>query len=80
VSGHDVVLQWSPPPGLTPDGYVVEAGAGATAADVAATSLVSDAPGLAVRGVPKGTYWVRVRAVIDGVAGNATAAVGVVVP
>lgn len=78
VNGHDVTLAWSPPAsGVLPTEYVIEAGTSPEAFLAVTRTLV---PGLAVAGVPPGTYFVRVRAITAAGTGPAGAAVAVVVP
>ncbi len=79
VSGRTVTLSWAAPAsGATPTGYLLEAGSSPGAANLAsfATGLV---PSIAVGGVADGIYFVRVRAVRNGVVGPPTADVQVVV-
>jgi hypothetical protein len=57
VSGHTVSIGWQPAAGAT--GYVLEAGSGPGAADLAVVPLGAAA---LTASVPDGTYYVRVRA------------------
>jgi Calcineurin-like phosphoesterase/Purple acid Phosphatase, N-terminal domain len=62
VSGRDVALTWPPPPRDTPPArYVVEAGTRPGAVDVRIPTPDAS-PSIAFASVPRGTYYVRVRA------------------
>jgi hypothetical protein len=75
ASGNTVSSGWQPAAGAT--GYVLEAGSGPGAADLAVVPL--GAPGL-VADAPDGTYYVRVRALnacgSSGASGEAVVSVG----
>jgi hypothetical protein len=62
VSGTSVALSWTAPLSTTVLQYLVEAGSGPGAADIARIATGSDAPSLTAHNVPHGTYYVRVRA------------------
>ena len=63
VFGTSVHLAWSQPLlGGRPDGYILEAGAGPSLANLARIPVDSATPTLSVAGVPPGLYYLRVRA------------------
>jgi hypothetical protein len=79
VSGRTVTLAWAAPTsGATPTGYLLEAGSTPGAANLA-TFATGLAASITVGSVPDGLYFVRVRAVRNGVVGPPTADVQVVV-
>lgn len=68
VTASTVTLTWTPPAGLPPSSYVVEAALAPGGAAIA--SLPVTATSLTVPNVPNGTYYVRVRALnADGASG-----------
>lgn len=79
VTGHDVIIRWTPASGGgTAAGYQFEAGYAPGLANAAV--VLTAAPSLAAPGVPAGTYYVRVRAVNAAGASPPTADITVVVP
>jgi predicted phage tail protein len=78
VSGAAVTLTWAPPSaGTLPSAYVVEAGSQPDALQPVATTPTTS---IAAAAVPRGTYYVRVRAVTAAGAGPPTPTIVVVVP
>ncbi len=78
VAGNLVSLAWTPPTsGGTPSGYRLEGGTAPGGVD---TIVNTAAPSLVVPGVPRGTYYVRVRSFNAAGIGSATADVTVTVP
>jgi predicted nicotinamide N-methyase len=59
--GSQVTLSWTPPPGATPAGYIIEAGSDPGMSDIA-TIRVGNVTSFSTE-APPGTYFVRVRAV-----------------
>ena len=79
VAGDVVVVAWTPPlTGGTPAGYRLEAGYAPGASNAAV--LVTTVRALRVTGVPRATYYVRVRAFNAAGPGPATPEVVVTVP
>jgi hypothetical protein len=62
VSGSTVLLQWAPPSGFAPAGYILEAGTASGLADQASFELPPTSTSYVVEGVVPGVYFVRVRA------------------
>ena len=78
VAETAVSLSWAPPPsGTLPTAYVVEAGLHPDALHPVATAPTTTVTAAVV---PRGTYYVRVRAVTPAGAGAPTATIVVVVP
>jgi hypothetical protein len=65
VSGSSVSLSWQPPAGVSPTGYLLEAGSAPGRTDIVMFVLLSPGTGLSVGGVPSGTYYARVRAIVS---------------
>jgi hypothetical protein len=61
VSGSTVTFTWSPPFSGTPTSYVLEAGSAPGLRNLAVFDTGSPATTLAVPGVPRGAYYVRLR-------------------
>jgi hypothetical protein len=80
VSGNVVTLSWAAPLYGSPTGYLLEAGSMRGLANLAVLSTGSAATTLTVRDVPRGTYFVRLRAVNASGVGPPTFDVTVVVP
>lgn len=79
VSGGTVTLAWMPPgTGGSPASYVVEAGSAPGLSNLASVPVIGTS--FVASGVPRGTYYVRVRAVNAAGSGPPTADVTVVVP
>jgi predicted phage tail protein len=79
VSGQDVSLTWSAPAtGSAPTGYLLEAGNAPGLANLAVLPL-GPATSFATTGVPRGTYYVRVRAINSAATGPPSGEVAVVV-
>jgi hypothetical protein len=67
VSGGEVTVTWDPPStGSAPSYYWVEFGTGPGTRDAA---IVTSVARTYTRGMPAGTFWARVRTVVDGVVG-----------
>jgi hypothetical protein len=80
VNGSTVSLAWTAPTtGDAPTGYVLEAGTAPNLAN-AARVVLGATPSFSTGGVPRGTYYVRVRAVNAAGVGPASADATVVVP
>jgi hypothetical protein len=62
AAGTLITLTWQPPPGPAPTNYVLEFGSHAGLSDLVRVSTGSTATTVSGRGVPSGTYFVRVRA------------------
>lgn len=60
ATGGTVVLSWTAAPG-NPTSYIVEAGSRSGGVDLANTDLGGPAASLTASGVPRGTYYVRIR-------------------
>lgn len=77
VTGSQATLGWTAPAGTTPSSYVVEAGTAPGTSNVGrffvASSTITGA-------LPPGTFYARVRAVVNGVEGQASSEVVLVVP
>jgi hypothetical protein len=70
----------APSSGPAPDGYVVEAGTAAGLANLAVFPTGSIAPFVLVVDVPRGAYFVRVRATRGGALGPPSNEIVVIVP
>jgi 5-hydroxyisourate hydrolase-like protein (transthyretin family) len=62
VAGSTVTFTWSPPADAAPSGYVLEAGSGPGLKNLAVFDTGSVTTTLVVPGVPRGAYFVRLRA------------------
>lgn len=63
IAGNVVTLNWQPPAFGPVTSYVIEAGSGPGLANLGALDTGSSAPSLVIPGVPRGTYYLRLRAV-----------------
>jgi hypothetical protein len=77
VTGQTVSLSWSPPSSASPQSYLLDAGTAAGASNVGQFPLPST--GLAAT-VGAGTYYVRVRALVNGTPGEASSEMILTVP
>jgi hypothetical protein len=81
VSGDEVLLTWAAPSsGPAPDNYVVEAGTATGLANLAVLPTGSTATFVLVVDVPRGAYFVRVRAARGGALGPPSNEIVVIVP
>ncbi len=78
MSGSTLTLSWTAPAGLV-TGYVLEAGTAPGLANIGAATIGA-AASFVIPGVPRGTYFVRVRAVTSAGSGAASSDVVVTMP
>ncbi len=79
VTGATVSLSWTPPAGAI-TGYVLEAGSAPGLADLVGGLALGPTPSFATTNVPRGTYYVRVRAANGALVSAPSAETVVVVP
>ena len=77
VTGNLATLGWTAPAGTVPSAYVVEAGTAQGATNVGRFPVPSNGISGAL---PPGTFYVRVRAVVNGVEGQASSEVVLTIP